>query len=190
MVHRYILKHLYGVDESIIKWASHPQEELIAVIKNGNVDAAVLIDQVFFLGERDPELRCLYTDGDGWRALTKYSEMVKHIIAVREPLLKAQPELRGKLLTAFKASLKYGEEHLDEIADAFVERYGGDASVFFAPSNTPRSSLRSQRFRERSQRRKWRCSLRWVICPGASLSLRSLYCDWLKIWRLRKRRRE
>ena len=138
VVHRYILKHLYGVDESIIKWASHPQEELIAVIKNGNVDAAVLIDQVFFLGERDPELRCLYTDGDGWRALTKYSEMVKHIIAVREPLLKAQPELRGKLLTAFKASLKYGEEHLDEIADAFVERYGGDKNVLFASVQYPK----------------------------------------------------
>jgi ABC-type nitrate/sulfonate/bicarbonate transport system substrate-binding protein len=138
VVHRYILKHLYDLDESTLSWASHPQEELIDAIKSGRVDAAVLIDQVFFVAERDRGLRCLYTDGDGWQALTGYSEMVKHIIAVREPLLKGQSELRGELLTTFKTSLKYSEEHLEEIADAFVERYGGDKEVLFASVQYPK----------------------------------------------------
>ena len=138
VVHRYILKHLYNVDESRLSWDSHPQAELIEAIKSGRVDAAVLIDQVFFVAERDRGLRCLYTDGDGWQALTGYSEMVKHIIAVREPLLKGDPQLRAKLLAAFKASLNYSTEHLDEIADAFIDRYGGEKEVLFASVRYPK----------------------------------------------------
>ncbi|MBI3057946.1 MAG: ABC transporter substrate-binding protein [Deltaproteobacteria bacterium] len=98
----------------------------------------VLIDQIFCLAERDRELRCLYTDGEGWKALTGYSEMVKHIIAVREPLLKAQPELRGKLLAAFRASLQYSREHLEEIAEEFIERYGGEKEVLLASVQYPK----------------------------------------------------
>ena len=138
VVHRYLLKHLYDVDESTVKWDSHPQEKLVAVIKSGKVDAAVLIDQIFCRAERDPELRCLYTDGEGWKALTGYSEMVKHLIAVREPLLKAQPELRGKLLAAFRASLQYSEKHLGEIAEEFIERYGGEKEVLLASVQYPK----------------------------------------------------
>jgi len=138
VVHRYILKHLYGVEESTLRWISHPQEKLMEAIESGAVDAAVLIDQIFFLAERHPGFRCLYTDGEGWQALTGYSEMVKHIIAVREPLLQAEAQLREKLLAAFKASLHYSTEHLDEIADAFIERYGGDKEVLFASVRYPR----------------------------------------------------
>jgi ABC-type nitrate/sulfonate/bicarbonate transport system substrate-binding protein len=148
VVHRYLLKHLYDVDESALRWATHPQEELIDAIKSGRVDAAVLIDQVFFVAERDRGLRCLYTDGEGWQALTGYSEMVKHIIAVREPLLKADPGLRAKLLAAFKASLDYGTGHLGEIADAFIERYGGEKEALFASVKYPKIDFT---FTEREQ---------------------------------------
>jgi ABC-type nitrate/sulfonate/bicarbonate transport system substrate-binding protein len=109
----------------------------------------VLIDQVFFVAERDQELRCLYTDGDGWQALTGYPEMVKHMIAVREPLLKAEPQLRPKLLAAFKASLRYSAEHLDEIADAFIERYGGEKETLFASVRYPKIDFT---FTEREQK--------------------------------------
>jgi ABC-type nitrate/sulfonate/bicarbonate transport system substrate-binding protein len=138
VVHRYLLKHLYDVDESTLKWNSHPQEELTTVIKSGKVDAAVLIDQIFCRAERDPELRCLYTDGEGWKALTGYSEMVKHIIAVREPLLKAHPELRGELLAAFRASLQHSEKHLGEIAEEFIGRYGGEKEALLASVRYPK----------------------------------------------------
>jgi len=138
VVHRYILKHLYGVDESALRWVTQPQEHLVDAIKTGGVDAAVLIDQVFFRAERDPELRCIYTDGEGWQAITGYSEMVKHIICLREPLLDAQPQLAAKLVAAFRASLNYSVEHLDEIADAFIERYGGDRDVLLASVLCPK----------------------------------------------------
>jgi ABC-type nitrate/sulfonate/bicarbonate transport system substrate-binding protein len=138
VVHRYLLKHLYNVDERTLKWNSHRQEELAAAIKDGRVDAAVLIDQIFCRAERDPELRCLYTDGEGWRALTGYSEMVKHIIAIREPLLKAQPDLPGKLLAAFRASLQYSEAHLEEIAEDFIGRYGGEKVSLLASVRYPK----------------------------------------------------
>lgn len=138
VVHRYILKHLYGVDESTLRWVTQPQEQLVDAIKSSRVDAAVLIDQVFFRAERDPELRCIYTDGEGWQAITGYSEMVKHIICIREALVKAEPQLPAKLLAAFRASLKYSTEHLDEIADAFIERYGGEKDVLLASVLCPK----------------------------------------------------
>lgn len=136
--HRFMLKRLYRVPEGTLRWVSHPQEELLGVLKQGKVDAVVLIDQFFFRGEQDPEVRCLYTDGDGWKAIYGFSEMIKHMIAIREPLIKEHPELKDKLLGAFKASLAYSESHLDEIADRFIERYGGDTEALLASARYPR----------------------------------------------------
>lgn len=136
--HRFMLKRLYRVPEATLRWVSHPQEELLGMLKQGKVDAVVLIDQFFFRGEQDPEVRCLYTDGDGWKAIYGFSEMIKHMIAIREPLIKEHPELKDKLLGAFKASLAYSEIHLDEIADRFIERYGGDKEALLASARYPR----------------------------------------------------
>ena len=71
------------------------------------------------------------------------------MIAVREPLLKAEPQLRPKLLAAFKASLRYSTEHLDEIADAFIERYGGEKETLFASVRYPKIDFT---FTEREQK--------------------------------------
>ncbi|HEY3306745.1 MAG TPA: MqnA/MqnD/SBP family protein [Candidatus Binatia bacterium] len=137
-VHRYLLKHRYGVDEATLEWQSFPQEELLGALKNGEADAVVLIDQFFFRGERDREVRCLYTDGEAWQALTGFPEMIKHMVAVREPLLREHPELREKLLSAFKASFAYSERHLAEIADKFLARYGGDREAILASARYPK----------------------------------------------------
>ncbi|MBI4522842.1 MAG: ABC transporter substrate-binding protein [Deltaproteobacteria bacterium] len=138
VVHRYLLRRLYAIDDNTLRWESHPQQDLIGVLKTGRVDAAVLIDQIFCLAERDPELRCLYTDGEGWKALTGFSEMVKHIIAIREPFLRDHPGLPKKLLSAFKASLDYSQDHLAEIAEAFIERYGGEREILVASARYPK----------------------------------------------------
>jgi len=137
-IHRFLLKHRYGVDEKTLRWESHPQERLLGVLKSGKVDAVVLLDQFFFRGEEDSEARCLYTDGEVWKALFGFSEMIKHMIAIREPLLKEHPELRAKLLAAFRNSFAYSEGHLEEIADAFIERYGGDRDALLASARYPR----------------------------------------------------
>ncbi|MGH7773200.1 MAG: ABC transporter substrate-binding protein [Candidatus Binatia bacterium] len=137
-VHRYLLRHCYGVDDKTLRWDSHPQEELLGVLKKGMADAVVLIDQFFFHGEQDREVRCLYTDGEAWKKLHGFSEIIKHMVAVREPLLKAQPELGAKLLSAFKTSFDYSEGHLEEIATAFIERYGGDRAALLASARYPR----------------------------------------------------
>ena len=137
-IHRFMLNRLYRVPDGTLRWVSHPQEELLSVLKQGKVDAAILIDQFFFRAEQDPEVRCLYTDGEGWRALYGFSEMIKHMIAVREPLIRERPELREKLLRAFKASLAYGEGHSEEIADRFIERYGGDKEALLASTRYPK----------------------------------------------------
>jgi len=133
-----MLKRLYRVPDGTLRWVSHPQEELLGVLKEGKVDAVVLIDQFFFRGEKDPEVRCLYTDGQGWKQLYGFDEMIKHMIAIREPLLKEHPELREKLLRAFKASFRYSEEHLDEIATEFIAGYGGEREALIASARYPR----------------------------------------------------
>jgi len=46
--HRYLLRHQYGVDDSKLHWVSHRQELLLNALKEGAVDAAVLLDQFFF----------------------------------------------------------------------------------------------------------------------------------------------
>ena len=138
VVHRYLLKHNYGVDEATLNWQSFPQEQLLDVLKGGKADAVILIDQFFFRGEQDKEVRCLYTDGEAWKALLGFPEMIKHMVAVREPLLKEHPDLREQLLRAFKASVAYSEQHLDEIAAKFMERYGGDREAILASARYPR----------------------------------------------------
>jgi ABC-type nitrate/sulfonate/bicarbonate transport system substrate-binding protein len=136
--HRYLLKHCYGVDETSLRWVSYPQEELLDILKQGKADAVVLIDQFFFKGEQDRNVRCLYTDGEGWKKLHGFAEFIKHMIAIRESLLEEHPELRDELLSAFRASLTYSEEHLAEIADEFLKRYPGDKEAALASARYPK----------------------------------------------------
>ncbi len=138
VTHRFLLKHCYGVDETSLRWISFPQEELLDVLKQGKADAIVLIDQFFSMGEADKSVQCLYTDGDGWTKLHGFSEFIKHMVAVREPLLKEHPELRQKLLNAFRASLAYSEDHINEIADEFLKRYPGNKEAALASARYPR----------------------------------------------------
>jgi ABC-type nitrate/sulfonate/bicarbonate transport system substrate-binding protein len=98
----------------------------------------VLLDQFFFHGEEDPELHCLYTDGEIWRALHGFPEMIKHMIGAREDLVRNNPGMKEALLNAFRASFAWSEEHLPEIADEFIKRYPGDKPALLASARYPR----------------------------------------------------
>ena len=137
-IHRYLLRHVYGVDDETLRWESHPQEKLLDVLQSSHVDAVVLLDHFFFCGEMAQGVRCLYTDGEAWKKLTGFDQMVKHMIAAREELLREHPKLKEKLLNVFRASFAYSEQHLDEIADAFIQRYGGDKAALLASARYPR----------------------------------------------------
>ena len=138
MLHAFLLKRQYGVDATTLRWESYPQEELLGMLKEGRVDAVVLIDQFFFHGEGDPEVSCLYTDAEAWRSLFGFSEIIKHIIAIREPLLQQYPDLRATLVDAFRASFAYSEDHLDEIVTEFRQRYGGERDALIASARYPK----------------------------------------------------
>ena len=137
-IHRYLLRRVYGLDDATLRWESHPQEELLNVLQSGRVDAVVLLDHFFFRGEVAHGVRCLYTDGEAWKNLTGFDQMIKHMIASREDLLSRAPEMKERLLRAFRASFAYSEAHLDEIADAFVQRYGGDKEALLASARYPK----------------------------------------------------
>jgi ABC-type nitrate/sulfonate/bicarbonate transport system substrate-binding protein len=137
-IHRYLLRHVYGVDDNTLQWESHPQEKLLEVLNSGRADAIVLLDHFFFRGERAEGVRCLYTDGEAWKTLHGFDQMIKHMIAAREDLLQQHPAIKEKLLNAFRRSFAYSEAHLDEIGDAFVRRYGGDKEALVASARYPK----------------------------------------------------
>jgi ABC-type nitrate/sulfonate/bicarbonate transport system substrate-binding protein len=67
-----------------------------------------------------------------------FSEIIKHMIAIRESLWHEQPELKEKLQAAFRASFAYSEEHLEQIADEFVKNYPGDKQALLASARYPK----------------------------------------------------
>src|SRR5262245_31173494 len=135
--HRYLLRHKFGVDDSKLSWISHRQEQLLNVLKDGNVDAVVLLDQFFFRGEEDPAVKCLYTDGEIWQALNGFPKMIKHMVAAHEDLLRDNPGIKETLLQACRASIAWSEHHLPEIADEFLNRYPGDREALLASARYP-----------------------------------------------------
>jgi ABC-type nitrate/sulfonate/bicarbonate transport system substrate-binding protein len=64
--------------------------------------------------------------------------MIKHMIAAREDLLQRTPEVKERLLRAFRASFAYSEDHLDEIAEVFIQRYGGYKEALLASARYPK----------------------------------------------------
>ncbi|HMA82137.1 MAG TPA: MqnA/MqnD/SBP family protein [Candidatus Binatia bacterium] len=137
-IHQYLLRRVYGIDDAKLRWASFPQEILLDALLSDQADAVVLLDHFFFRGEAAAGVRCLYTDGEAWKRLYGFDEMIKHMVAARQDLLQQNPGIKDKLLKAFRASFAYSEAHLDEIADAFIQRYGGDKEALLASARYPR----------------------------------------------------
>jgi ABC-type nitrate/sulfonate/bicarbonate transport system substrate-binding protein len=134
-IHQYLLRR---VDDAKLCWESYPQEKLLDALQSREADAVVLLDHFFFRGEVANGVRCLYTDGEAWKKLHGFDEMIKHMVAAREDLLQQHPGIKETLLKSFRASFAYSEAHLDEIADAFIARYGGDKEALLASARYPR----------------------------------------------------
>jgi ABC-type nitrate/sulfonate/bicarbonate transport system substrate-binding protein len=137
-IHQYLLTRSYSVDCSTLKWAAGPQETLIGALRRGEADAVVLIDQFFHHGEQSADVECLYTDGEAWKRLTAFDEMIKHIVAVSAPLISQNPALHSALVDGLRQSLAYSERNINEIADVFVKSYGGDREDLLASARYPR----------------------------------------------------
>ena len=148
-IHQYLLRRVYGVDDKKLRWESYPQENLLDALMSGKADAVVLLDHFFFRGEVADGVHCLYTDGEAWKKLHGFDELIKHMVAAREDLLQHNPGIKETLLKAFRASFAYSESHLDEIADAFIARYGGDKEALLASARYPRIEFT---FTEKEQR--------------------------------------
>ena len=137
-IHQYLLRRVYGVDDTKLRWAAYPQEKLLDVLQGGEADAVVLLDHFFFRGEVADGVRRLYTDGEAWKELHGFDEIIKHMVAAREDLLQKSPGIKETLLRAFRASFAYSEMHLEEIGDAFISHYGGDREALLASARYPK----------------------------------------------------
>ena len=148
-IHTYLLRHVYGVDDRTLGWGSTPQERLLDLLKSGGADAICLLDHFFFRGEVADGVRLLYSDGEAWKTLTGFDQIIKHMVAAREDLLRDHLGIKDRLLRAFRASFAYSEQHLDEIGDAFIQRYGGDKDALLASARYPKIEFT---FTEREQK--------------------------------------
>jgi len=148
-IHRYLLRRVYGVDDTTLRWASYPQERLLDVLQRSEADAVVLLDHFFFRGEVAEGVHCLYTDGEAWKTLHGFDEIIKHMVAAREDLLREYPGIKETLLRAFRASFAYSEAHLEEIAGVFISRYDGDKEALLASARYPKIEFT---FTEKEQR--------------------------------------
>ena len=137
-IHQYLLRRVYGVDPSTLTWTASPQETLIGVLRRGEADAVVLLDHFFHHGEEASDLACLYTDGSAWKALTGFDEMIKHMVAAGESLIRQNPALRDGLLAAFRDSFAYSERNMEEVAEVFIRTYGGDRQALLISASYPR----------------------------------------------------
>ena len=137
-IHQYLLKHSYDVDAQSLQWTASPQETLLGILRRGDADAVVLLDQFFFHGEQAADAECLYTDGDAWKLLTGFDEMIKHMVAANQALLQNNPGLREPLLDAFRKSFAYSERNIEEVADIFIKSYGGDRETLLISARYPR----------------------------------------------------
>ena len=108
------------------------------MLQSGKADAVVLLDQFFFRGEVASGVRCLYTDGEAWKKLHGFDEMIKHMVAAREDLLRDNPGIKDTLLRAFRASFAYSEAHLEEVADVFRRAMAATAKRCSASARYPR----------------------------------------------------
>jgi ABC-type nitrate/sulfonate/bicarbonate transport system substrate-binding protein len=137
-IHQYLLKHAYGVDVGRLEWLESPQETLLGLLRRGEVHAVVLLDHFFHHGEHASGVGCLYTDGDAWKGLTGFDEMIKHIVAANERFTQESPALRGTLLAALRDSFAWSERNIQEIAEVFVGAYGGDQQALLTSARYPR----------------------------------------------------
>lgn len=137
-IHQYLLKHAYGLDPASLKWIASPQQTLLGLLRDGKADAVVLLDQFFFAGERAHDAACLYTDGGAWQVLTGFDEMIKHMVAASEALIRDNPGLREPLLDALRSSFAYSERNMEEVADVFIKSYGGGRDILIASARYPR----------------------------------------------------
>lgn len=79
-----------------------------------------------------------YTDGDAWKLLTGFDEMIKHMVAANQALLQDNPGLRELLLDAFRKSFAYSERNIEDVADIFIKSYGGDRETLLISARYPR----------------------------------------------------
>ena len=137
-IHQYLLQKAYGVDPATLQWMASPQETLLGILRRGEADAVVLLDHFFHHGEQAADVTCLYTDGDAWKKLTGFDEMIKHILAANESLIRRNPQLREPLLAALRESFAYSERNMDEVADVFIASYGGEREALLTSARYPR----------------------------------------------------
>jgi ABC-type nitrate/sulfonate/bicarbonate transport system substrate-binding protein len=137
-IHQYLLNSAYAVNTATLKWLASPQETLIDVLRRQDADAVVLLDQFFHHGEQADDIALLYTDGDAWKRLTGFNEMIKHIVAGNEILFQQNPGLRDAVLAAFRESFAYSERNMNEVADVFIKSYSGERAALLISASYPR----------------------------------------------------
>ncbi len=161
-IHQYLLRRVYGVDDKKLRWESYPQEKLLDALMSGKADAVVLLDHFFFRGEVSDGVTCLYTDGEAWKKLHGFDELIKHMVAAREDLLQQQSWYQGNFVESVPRfvclqRVPFGRD---------CRRASSPGTAAIKKRSWPRLdtlalNLPSPKRSSAGRKRRWSCSSKW-----------------------------
>ena len=91
----------------------------------GDVEAAELFGPYGNAARQNPEIRLLYDTAIEWRELTGTWPM-HHALASYRDTLERDPTLPRRLINTLANSAEYAVQHLGELQEKFVGKYGGN----------------------------------------------------------------
>jgi ABC-type nitrate/sulfonate/bicarbonate transport system substrate-binding protein len=104
--HRAILQHRYKVPTEKISWLVKPPPQLLALLKQGEIDAAVLFSDVYFTAKANPDYRIIHELGYEGRAMAG-DYLPAMVIVAQERKLREIPGMGRELVAAMKRSFEY-----------------------------------------------------------------------------------
>ncbi|TAK84113.1 MAG: hypothetical protein EPO20_15630 [Betaproteobacteria bacterium] len=104
--HRAILQHRYKVPTDNIQWIVKPPPQLLALLKQGEIDAAVLFSDVYFTAKESPDFRIIHELGYEGKAMVG-DYLPAMVIVAQEKKLREIPGMGRELVAAMKRSFSY-----------------------------------------------------------------------------------
>lgn len=110
--HRAILQHRYKVPTDRINWIVKPPPQLLALLKQGEIDAAVLFSDVYFSAKESPDFRIVHELGYEGKAMVG-DHLPAMVIVAQENKLREIPGMGRELVAAMKRSFAHAAANQD-----------------------------------------------------------------------------
>jgi ABC-type nitrate/sulfonate/bicarbonate transport system substrate-binding protein len=112
--HRAILQHRYQVLTDKIGWIVKPPPQLLALLRQGEIDAAVLFSDVYFAAKESPDFRIIHELGYEGKEMVG-DHLPAMVVVAQESKLREIPGMGRELVAAMKRSFEHAAAHQDAL---------------------------------------------------------------------------